>query len=42
MAYVNQAPKARIAPQVKQVLDKWGLKGSLGVNHHSTLVLNNA
>jgi hypothetical protein len=40
MAYVNQETKARIAPQVKQVLAKWGLKGSLSVNHHSTLVLN--
>ena len=40
MAYVNQELKARIAPQVKQVLAKWGLKGSLSVNHHSTLVLN--
>ena len=39
MAYVNQELKARIAPQVKQVLAKWGLKGSLSVNHHSTLVL---
>lgn len=40
MAYMDQQIKARIAPQVLQVLAKWGLKGSLRVRNHSTLVLN--
>lgn len=31
--------KAKIAPTVKALLKKYGLKGSLSVNHHSTLVL---
>lgn len=39
MAYVNQELKARIAPRVKAILTKYGLKGSLSVRHHSTLVL---
>ncbi len=39
MAYVSQEMKAKIAPAVKALLKKYGLKGSLSVNHHSTLVL---
>lgn len=39
MAYVSQEMKAKIAPTVKALLKKYGLKGSLSVNHHSTLVL---
>jgi len=40
MAYVSQELKAKIAPQVKAILKKYKVKGSLAVNHHSTLVLN--
>ena len=40
MAYMNQEKKAKIAPQVKAVLKKYGMKGSLAVRNHSTLVLN--
>lgn len=40
MAYVSQDLKAKIAPGVKEVLKKYGLKGSLAVHHRSTLVLN--
>jgi hypothetical protein len=40
MAYMSQERKKEIAPVVKQVLAKYKLKGSLGVRHHSTLVLN--
>ena len=40
MAYMNQEKKARIAPKVKAILKKYGLKGSLAVDHYSTLVLN--
>ena len=39
MAYVSQEMKAKIAPTVKALLKKYGLKGSLSVNNHSTLVL---
>ena len=39
MAYVSQEMKARIAPTVKALLKKYGLKGTLSVNTHSTLVL---
>jgi hypothetical protein len=40
MAYMNQERKKAIAPKVAAVLKKYGLKGSLAVEHHSTLVLN--
>ncbi len=39
MAYVSQEKKAEIAPVIKALLKKYNLKGSLSVNHHSTLVL---
>ena len=40
MAYMSQEKKAKIAPVVKSILKKFGVKGSLSVRHHSTLVLN--
>ena len=40
MAHMNQEKKAKIAPVVKAILNKYGVKGSLAVRHHSTLVLN--
>jgi hypothetical protein len=40
MAYMSQEKKARIAPTVKAILKKYGVKGSLAVRNHSTLVLN--
>ena len=40
MAYVSQELKAKIAPVVKSILKKYGVKGSLSVNNHSTLVLS--
>ena len=39
MAYMNQDKKAKIAPKVKSVLKKYGVKGSLSVRNHSTLVM---
>lgn len=39
MAYVNQERKAKIAPEVKAILKKYGVKGSLSVRGHSTLCL---
>lgn len=39
MAFMNQEKKARLAPQIKVVLKKYGAKGSISVKHHSTLVV---
>jgi len=40
MAYMNQEKKARIAAQVKPILAKYKVKGTLSVRNHSTIVLN--
>ena len=40
MAYVSQEMKAKLAPQIKAVLKKYGFKASIAVRHHSTLVVN--
>lgn len=40
MAYMSQETKSKIAPAVKAVLKKYGVKGTLAVRNHSTLVLN--
>ena len=40
MAYMNQEKKKRLAPAVKAVMTRYGVKGSLSVRNHSTLVLN--
>jgi len=39
MAYVSQQDKAKLAPQIKKVLNKYGMKGSISIRHHSTLVV---
>jgi hypothetical protein len=39
MAYINQDKKKELQPLVKAILARYGLKGSLSINHHSTLVL---
>jgi hypothetical protein len=39
MAYMSQERKATIAPVVKALLKKHGLKGSLSVRDHTNLVL---
>jgi len=39
MAYMSQERKSEIATNVKAVLKKFGIKGSLSVRHHSTLSL---
>ena len=39
MAHMNQEKKKRLAPAIKKTLQKYGLKGSLSVNHYSTLIL---
>lgn len=40
MAYMNQERKAERAPVIKAIFKKYGIKGSIGVRHHSTLVVN--
>lgn len=40
MAYMNQNLKAELAPGIKAVLKKYGMKGSIAVRHHMTLVVN--
>ncbi len=39
MAYMNQQMKATIAKNLKPVLKKFGVKGTLSVRNHSTIVL---
>jgi hypothetical protein len=40
MAYVSQDMKAKLAPTIKAICKKYGIKASIAVRHHSTLVLN--
>jgi cell division protein FtsI/penicillin-binding protein 2 len=40
MAYVSQDLKAKLAPAIKAVLKKYGVKGTIAVRNHMTLVLN--
>ena len=40
MAYVSQEMKAKLAPTIKAICKKYGIKASIAVRHHSTLVLN--
>lgn len=40
MAYMSQEMKKELAPGIKAVLKKYGMKGSIAVRHHSTLVVN--
>ena len=39
MAYVSQADKKSLAPAIKAVLNKYGMKGSIRIRNHSTLVV---
>ncbi len=40
MAYISQTEKKELAPGIKKVLKAYGMKGTIGINHHSTLVVN--
>jgi len=40
MAYISQENKKNLAPAIKAVLKKFGMKGTIGVRHHSTLIVN--
>ena len=39
MAFMNQEHKKELSPAIKAVLKKYGMKGSISVKHHSTLVV---
>lgn len=39
MAHMNQAKKAELAPGIKAVLKKYGMKGSISVRNYSSLVV---
>jgi hypothetical protein len=40
MAYMSQERKAQIAPKIKEICRQYGVKATLAVRHHMTLVLN--
>ena len=40
MAYMSQERKQSLTPAIKAVLKKYGVKASIAVRHHSTLVVN--
>ena len=40
MAYISQETKKTLAPAIKVVLKKYGMKGSIGIDNHSSLVVN--
>ena len=40
MAYMNQEKKKRLAPKIKEILKRHGVKGTLSVSNYSTLNLN--
>ena len=39
MAFMNQERKAKLAPAIKAVLKKYGVKGSISVDNYSALVV---
>jgi len=40
MAYVSQELKGKLSPAIKAVCEKYGIRASIAVRHHSTLCLN--
>ena len=40
MAYVSQEKKKELAPAIKKVLQKYGMKGTIAVRHGMSLVVN--
>lgn len=39
MAWMNQEKKKALMPGIKKVLKKFGIKGTVKIRHHSTLVV---
>lgn len=40
MAYMSQELKKKLAPEIKSICQRYGVKATLSVHNHSTLVLN--
>ena len=40
MAYMSQDKKKELAPKIKEICKRHGVKATIGVRHYSTLVLN--
>jgi len=40
LAYISQTEKKELAPAIKKVLKAYGMKGTLSINHYSTLAVN--
>lgn len=40
MAYISQEEKKELAPKIKSILKKYGMKGTISVQNHSTLMVN--
>jgi hypothetical protein len=40
MAYVSQERKAQLAPAIKTICKRYGVRATLAVRHHMTLCLN--
>lgn len=40
MAYVSQELKQKLAPRIKAICKKYGVKASLAIHNHTALVLN--
>lgn len=40
MAYMSQERKQQLAPAIKAICKKYGIKATIAVRHHSTLVVN--
>lgn len=40
MAFMSQERKKELAPGIKEVLKKYGVKATIAVRHHSTLIVN--
>ena len=40
MAYISQEEKKELAPGIKAVLKKYGVKGTIAVRGYSSLVVN--
>ena len=40
MAYISQKEKKELAPNIKKVLKKYGMKGTIAIDHYSSLVVN--
>lgn len=40
MAYISQERKKELAPKIKEVLKKYGMKWTIATRHYSSLVVN--